>query len=707
MKRLFGHYRLFHLAHVSKAVANRANTLAASPTLHALVLSSFLLPIAFGQGSGSAVKGGLSSGSSGGGASSGLGSEAAIADTVKVAFRERYLLLSTKFKHKGVDFQSKSGMGCIVSTPQGQRILAMPLTMTTPVDVIQGNEKLSVACSMLLAAKVGDLGNSQESLVSFTERVDEIPMEHHPKQARKEPSLDSERRIYRALDERGGVSFNAAPLSSVMKFFMDAYNVPIVINDKSLEGENITPDEPIRLELPAVSFRSALNLILKPLNLTYVIRNEVLQITTYEEAAKGEDPISHWNPVGPELDSERKIFQALSEQGGVSFNATPLSGVMKHFREQHGIPIVIDEKALEGNNITSSEPITLELPPVSLRSALNLILEPCGLTYVIENEVLLITSKAVALAAHPAPFIGANSKGVSAVELNVFGGGLGGGVIGPPAKEFMLAPTQRYSSLQKAKKSDADAGLSNAGGMITATQRREYAAVNGPLAFAVDKTLGIAFMSLPGNFRAVPIPARVKAAGTRFVVLGQGWREITQDLASLAEVLNGSPVIDQQGEPIGMFINQKVVSLPEIAQSLLSVDTKRLGYWGAESMAEVAEVTEAAEQEKNFPTLFSPEPNNGIPELVTPELQKQIERMAALKGKEKEAELNAMQIAFDKRIRLRKAYAEEKQKSVQSKLQRLTELSERMNKQDMEKVAGLLQGPSPASQLDSEVDPFK
>ena len=92
-------------------------------------------------------------------------------------------------------------------------------------------------------------------------------------------------------------------------------------------------------------------------------------------------------------ESERKIYRALNEKGDVSFNATPLSGVMKIFRDQYGIPIVIDDKALEAENITPEEPITLELPTVSFRSALKLILEPLQLTYVIEDEVMRITSK--------------------------------------------------------------------------------------------------------------------------------------------------------------------------------------------------------------------------------------------------------------------------------------------------------------------------
>ena len=91
---------------------------------------------------------------------------------------------------------------------------------------------------------------------------------------------ESERKIYRALNERSEISFNGTPLANVIKFFRDTYSIPIVIDDKALEDESITADEPITLELPTVSFRSALKLILEPLQLTYVIEDEVMRITS-------------------------------------------------------------------------------------------------------------------------------------------------------------------------------------------------------------------------------------------------------------------------------------------------------------------------------------------------------------------------------------------------------------------------------------------
>ena len=133
--------------------------------------------------------------------------------------------------------------------------------------------------------------------------------------------------------------------------------------------------------------------------------------------------------------SEQKIYRALKEPTDVSFNGTTLSAVIKFFRETHNIPIVIDDKALEEENLTADEPITLELPNISFRSALKLVLEPLQLTYVIEDEVMRITSKrtsANVVRVYPVgdlvvPIVSGGGGGGFGGGAGGLGGGLGGG----------------------------------------------------------------------------------------------------------------------------------------------------------------------------------------------------------------------------------------------------------------------------------------
>jgi hypothetical protein len=96
---------------------------------------------------------------------------------------------------------------------------------------------------------------------------------------------ETERRIFRALRERGEVAFNNTPLSTVMQTFSDQYGIPIVIDANGLDEETITPEEPVSLSVPEISLRSALKLILEPMNLTYVIQDEVMRITNKKNSA--------------------------------------------------------------------------------------------------------------------------------------------------------------------------------------------------------------------------------------------------------------------------------------------------------------------------------------------------------------------------------------------------------------------------------------
>lgn len=77
---------------------------------------------------------------------------------------------------------------------------------------------------------------------------------------------------------------------------------------------------------------------------------------------------------------------------GLDFTDTPLEEVVNLLQEEYGIPIQIDGAALEETGLDLSEPVTINLHNVSLRSALRLMLKKLNLTYIIQDEVLLITT---------------------------------------------------------------------------------------------------------------------------------------------------------------------------------------------------------------------------------------------------------------------------------------------------------------------------
>ena len=94
-------------------------------------------------------------------------------------------------------------------------------------------------------------------------------------------------------------------------------------------------------------------------------------------------------------ESELEIQSRLRTPVEVRFNKRPLSEVMATLANLTDVNIFLDPEGLVAEGVTSNEPITINLTgrPISLKSALDLILAPLNLSYVIQSEVLKITSE--------------------------------------------------------------------------------------------------------------------------------------------------------------------------------------------------------------------------------------------------------------------------------------------------------------------------
>jgi general secretion pathway protein D len=87
------------------------------------------------------------------------------------------------------------------------------------------------------------------------------------------------------------------------------------------------------------------------------------------------------------------IRQALRRPVNVKFVDRPLAEVVGILSDLAGVNIHIDPKGLAEVGATSDVPVTLNLPQeISLDSALHLILDPMNMDFVVEDEVLKITS---------------------------------------------------------------------------------------------------------------------------------------------------------------------------------------------------------------------------------------------------------------------------------------------------------------------------
>jgi hypothetical protein len=107
-----------------------------------------------------------------------------------------------------------------------------------------------------------------------------------------------------------GFDYADRPLQDVVTQLGEEYGIPIQLNKTALEEAGIQTDTKVAINLHNISLRSALKLTLRTLQLTWVIQNEVLMITTKEDAEKDLDTCVY-NVQGLVDDADPKSIEAL------------------------------------------------------------------------------------------------------------------------------------------------------------------------------------------------------------------------------------------------------------------------------------------------------------------------------------------------------------------------------------------------------------
>ncbi|MGD9645471.1 MAG: hypothetical protein AB7U73_07150 [Pirellulales bacterium] len=119
-----------------------------------------------------------------------------------------------------------------------------------------------------------------------TEAADtgKLPPEENPVAELSKRLQKAELNIRRELVKTTTVDFVETPLLEVVMFLQDLHQIPVKLDQKSLEDSGILDDEPVTCSLSNVSLHSVLRVVLEPLDLTYVVDGEVLMITTLDHA---------------------------------------------------------------------------------------------------------------------------------------------------------------------------------------------------------------------------------------------------------------------------------------------------------------------------------------------------------------------------------------------------------------------------------------
>ncbi|HET6879757.1 MAG TPA: hypothetical protein VFI31_06370 [Pirellulales bacterium] len=108
----------------------------------------------------------------------------------------------------------------------------------------------------------------------------------HVIDSKHDARLPNESKIAAALNERTEMDFAEQPLSDVFDYLKQRHEIEIQIDVQALSDAGMGTDTPITRSIKGITLESALDLILSQLDLTWVIHDEVLFVTTKVQAGK-------------------------------------------------------------------------------------------------------------------------------------------------------------------------------------------------------------------------------------------------------------------------------------------------------------------------------------------------------------------------------------------------------------------------------------
>jgi hypothetical protein len=91
-------------------------------------------------------------------------------------------------------------------------------------------------------------------------------------------------------------------------------------------------------------------------------------------------------------EKETKLLKALSSSVTVSFKDQPLQAVIAEFERRHGIAIDVDRAALAAAGLNMQTPASVNAREQSLRALLKKMLGELGMTFIIQNGELTVTT---------------------------------------------------------------------------------------------------------------------------------------------------------------------------------------------------------------------------------------------------------------------------------------------------------------------------
>lgn len=254
-----------------------------------------------------------------------------------------------------------------------------------------------------------------------------------------ESTTTTPEKIKKALDSTQTFEYKDQNLNDIITSLGEHYKIPIVLDKAMIANGGLLPEDlNVTISLKNVKFRTALRNMLVGFNLTYVIADGALVITSEELA----------------------IGRQLKQRIELNFDNVPLQTAMKELSSKYGVSVLFDPKVIKAK--TSQNPVTAQLEDVPFEAAVRLLCEMADLKPARMGNVIFITTEARAdklkesdslvppPPAVPNPF----GPGFMLGNLGFAGGGAFGGAVAPAriAPEAAETPKDAPKDLPVEKK---------------------------------------------------------------------------------------------------------------------------------------------------------------------------------------------------------------------------------------------------------------
>ncbi len=203
----------------------------------------------------------------------------------------------------------------------------------------------------------------------------------------KLPPLPMGVRLARALDGQVYSSVDDTQLGVAVEQLAHAADVPIRLSDDGLRAAGISGGVTVPLTLSGrLSLRSWLNVLLDAHALTFTTEKDGLLVAP---RAPGEGP--------PKQDSElqrmclKRIEARLRENTAFEFEAQPISAVAAYLEKKTDENFILDPAARQAGKLDPNTKVSGADRGKPLGEALTAMLRPLNLTYVIRDELVVLT----------------------------------------------------------------------------------------------------------------------------------------------------------------------------------------------------------------------------------------------------------------------------------------------------------------------------